>query len=658
MTSIWGFLIQTVEVSLVAIILLLMKRIFVDKLSPRWQYGIWSLLALSIVIPAGYFGNYILPVLNIFIETIKTMIEQGLHSHFINSFEIIHNFMFLPWIIGRPTSITDMIFMIYVIGIVVCFIHYCVCYWNLKKIIKRGIQASDSIYHQVEKICQHYHLKSCQNIIVLENLPSPFVFGIFHPVLVLPNQSHIDDKIILHELLHLKYKDILQNIGWSLLKSLHWCNPFLNYVFHTIHNDMESLCDQRVLELVEGEERRDYGRILLSMTNDQYPSTFGTSSISNGGKNIKKRIENIVRFKQYPKGMFLVSICIGILLLPMVITGTSTSAYIETYDDNLLSFEYQLSISSAKLIQCRTMASAIDLYAKGILKSNDLYLISVMPQQQQKNYVNVLRNKPTNIYSSNQEALYKVINLEKINNQTYKAYLLFETNEEEYDENDEIEAQYTRYAIIPIQITKEQGWKVQQIDEIIRGRDEIQTYYSIKNNSLLPVYKHLTQKVKTGIIDVDVYKIQTVNNQVESNNDIFNSGASSFSLEPNFDAEFDEGYQLLQVKYQTKSTELNNIGVYVGNLYDMKDNCKYEKDIIPEWGMNTGGYSNEESYSFQNINNLDNHTLNLAHYTEGKINNRLLTSYQELPKGYQIDIWENKKKVDSIHMEVGGEIYE
>lgn len=35
MTNIWEFLMQTIEISIVALILLLLKKIFQDKLSPR-----------------------------------------------------------------------------------------------------------------------------------------------------------------------------------------------------------------------------------------------------------------------------------------------------------------------------------------------------------------------------------------------------------------------------------------------------------------------------------------------------------------------------------------------------------------------------------------------------------------------------------------------
>ena len=89
---------------------------------------------------------------------------------------------------------------------------------------------------------------------------SPFVVGVVRPALVLPMGWAVDGKVVLHELLHLKYRDVWA--GWltTALRCLHWCNPFLWFVFDKIGNDRESLCDQRVLERLEGEERRDYGR--------------------------------------------------------------------------------------------------------------------------------------------------------------------------------------------------------------------------------------------------------------------------------------------------------------------------------------------------------------------------------------------------------------
>ena len=69
--------------------------------------------------------------------------------------------------------------------------------------------------------------------------------------------------MLLHELLHLQYRDVLWGLVLCLARCVHWCNPLLWYCANQAGNDLEALCDQRVLERLEGEERREYGRILL-----------------------------------------------------------------------------------------------------------------------------------------------------------------------------------------------------------------------------------------------------------------------------------------------------------------------------------------------------------------------------------------------------------
>lgn len=67
MYNIWGFFLQTIAVSIVAGIILLLKRIFEDKLSPKWQYGIWTLFAIRILVPVNL-TSYIIPQLALWID--------------------------------------------------------------------------------------------------------------------------------------------------------------------------------------------------------------------------------------------------------------------------------------------------------------------------------------------------------------------------------------------------------------------------------------------------------------------------------------------------------------------------------------------------------------------------------------------------------------
>ena len=52
MENIWMFLQQTAAASLTALFLLILQRIFLDKLSPRWQAAAWGVLGLVLLVPA------------------------------------------------------------------------------------------------------------------------------------------------------------------------------------------------------------------------------------------------------------------------------------------------------------------------------------------------------------------------------------------------------------------------------------------------------------------------------------------------------------------------------------------------------------------------------------------------------------------------------
>ena len=58
MFDIWGFLLQTLTVSGVAVLLLVIKVLFKDKLPPKWHFAVWGVLGIMILIPAGFNGRY------------------------------------------------------------------------------------------------------------------------------------------------------------------------------------------------------------------------------------------------------------------------------------------------------------------------------------------------------------------------------------------------------------------------------------------------------------------------------------------------------------------------------------------------------------------------------------------------------------------------
>lgn len=384
MANIWEALYQTLSVSLAAAVLLLVKWLLRDKLSPRWQYAVWGVLALRALIPADV-SRGIVPPLSFWLETARSAAELHLNSAYTSAFDVIDMGSVFPWISSAPVSVTDWLFVIYTAGVVLTLVRYAVNYARLRSLLRRGVEAGEDTRAAIEATAEKYGLRPCRAVAV-PGLKSAFVCGVFRPVLAVPEGEPPDSKIILHELLHLKYLDALQNVFWCVLRALHWCNPFMHYVFDRVGNDMESLCDQRVLERLKGEERREYGEILLGMASSAYARAPGTSSISNGAKNIARRIEAIARFKLYPRGMALVSVCVAFVLGATLLTGASadTALYLSSAPDAVS------GLAAARIERCSTIPGAIDVYVHGVIEDNAACLASVAPLGEQERYYELL----------------------------------------------------------------------------------------------------------------------------------------------------------------------------------------------------------------------------------------------------------------------------
>lgn len=367
MTDIWGFLLQTLTASGAAALLLAVKWMFRDKLSPRWQFAMWGILALMLLLPAGWGGRYALFDWPLAVEWAKSALtgEFGTLTRVAAPIP-------LPSL-AAPETLWDWLYLVYLAGVALLLARYVASYVRLRLALGRGRRVQGE---HVRAVGAEYGLPVCPAVEV-DGLPTAFICGVFRPVLALPAGVETDGKVILHELLHLKHKDVAW--GWviAFFRCLHWCNPLLWLCADWAGNDLESLCDQRVLERLEGEDRRDYGRILLSMADEKYARTPGTSSAANGGRNIRRRIEAIARFKRYPAGMALASVCVALVLAVPLAAGTRAEGPKRWSTTNTM------VMASARTTWCTTYAGAFDAYAKALLTGEVSYRAMCAPLSQQ-----------------------------------------------------------------------------------------------------------------------------------------------------------------------------------------------------------------------------------------------------------------------------------
>ena len=468
MTDLWGMLYQSLIVCLSACFLLLIKRIFKDKLSGVWQYSVWAILLVRAQIPASVTGWLFFQQAAYLFECLKVNVEKGLNSSYTSAFQLSVNRAVLPLIKGMPSSITDWLFVIYTAGVLVFLLRLIITAIRLSLLISKAADPSEAQKELIEKTAEKYGLKTGR-IKVLPEIPSPFVYGIFHQTLVLPEETVLDEKIIFHEGFHLKYHDALQNMIWHIILCLHWWNPFMHYIISLIRNDLETLCDQRVLERLTQTERKEYGQLLLVYGNEKYTNIPGTSSIANGAENITWRIEAVARFAKYPENMRLVSVCMLAIMAWPVMIG---SFAVYGYDEFAFVPQDQIEETMVKTRLCRaeTPAAALDIYGKGLLSRNGYYLAMVSELSEQEEIMNSIgMNENGHSHSlidpgesmSEEYRQFSIFNFVKAEQGGYDADLLFYPVVTEYVP-EETERDYT---LIPVHVSYDHGWIVNERGE-------------------------------------------------------------------------------------------------------------------------------------------------------------------------------------------------
>jgi len=590
MSNLWEFLLQTLTVSATALLLLLSKGIFADKLPPRWQYGIWILLALRILLPAGIRRYVILP-LPLLLETWKTAAETGLSSVYTAAWEPLSLRHVLPVYGGIPRSVTDWLFVLYGAGAVLCLLWYLLAYIRLRLAVRQGTALSAEQEEKLWSVCTKYSLSRCPAV-TLQGLPTAFVCGIFRPVLVLP-EGNADEKILLHELLHLKYRDVLWNLFWCVLRCLHWCNPLVWYVCNRIENDMESLCDSRVLERLEGEERREYGGILLSMASEKYARVPGTTSISNGGRNIARRIGALVRFKKYPKGMGLVSVCIALVLAIPTLAGT-VSVYDKDWYQPMTERELQRSMAMIRLNRCSTIAGALDTWAKGLLDDNAVCMAAASPLEEQAGIIAKLleanrmplyaAESDPDLYWRNRGSGYMIFNLEETAEETYEAWVAFDVayhldeNGEKREDTDGLLGSAS--LLVRVKVWNDGGgWVVRETGErIYADCDYNQLQFP---GSDVPYSRKMQAEGVSGTVIVTELSEYEVDNTVETSSmgGFFSSAA--FDDTPKPDAEFRYAKTHMGIEYQYWNNPGGSIPVHSVGMQNVILNDPEDAEKLP-----------------------------------------------------------------------------
>jgi beta-lactamase regulating signal transducer with metallopeptidase domain len=307
-------------------IIVLIKVLLKNKLSPSWHYYIWFLLILRLAVP--YIPNI---SLNVYKASNKA-VKQSYQKNEINKANRVTlqnavsadngksyqgnkdnqagsiskndkkaiqrkskipfslNFFLLGviWIIGAAAILTYIL-------IINSLFH--------RRISKQKHCDNQEILRMFERCKKELGIKKKVKLVYDMSSKTPLVFGLIQPSLLMPldiiKNLGIEEIrfIFLHELSHIKRKDLFVNWIVILIQSIHWFNPIIWLAFRNMKQDCELACDAQVLSHLKSSEYNVYGQAIIRLVKlIGKPTVLPVAAGIAGNAETKRRIKMISVF--------------------------------------------------------------------------------------------------------------------------------------------------------------------------------------------------------------------------------------------------------------------------------------------------------------------------------------------------------------------------
>ena len=135
----------------------------------------------------------------------------------------------------------------------------------------------------------------------LSGITTPMTYGLFRPVILLPQNTDLDNKqqleyILFHEYVHIRHYDTALKFLATVALCIHWFNPLVWVLYILFNRDIELACDECVIRRFGTDNRSAYARTLISM---EERKSFAAPFCNSFSKNaIEERIVSIMKTKK------------------------------------------------------------------------------------------------------------------------------------------------------------------------------------------------------------------------------------------------------------------------------------------------------------------------------------------------------------------------
>ncbi len=335
----------TIQGSVLVVLIVLVQFILRRRLPVRWHYLLWGLLLVRLAVP--WLPESKISIFNLVPRSIQQgrMIESLAERNEASRFGLYSGMRFAGTQEPTPQSNSKTIFakcvrmlpLLWLIGTVTIAGYVCARSISLWRTVKRERPITDSqILDLLEDCKMQMGIQTILGVVVSDRIKSPALFGFVRPRLLLPQgmlETYNMEElryVFIHELAHLRQRDIY--LGWltALLQIVHWFNPLMWFAFGRMRADRELACDTLAISTLAPHEPPEYGRTIVSLLQSfsqvrYLPSVAG---ILEDTCQIERRVKMIADYKKTSRTRWAGAM----LLLAALACIVLTNAYVAKAD--------------------------------------------------------------------------------------------------------------------------------------------------------------------------------------------------------------------------------------------------------------------------------------------------------------------------------------
>lgn len=189
---------------------------------------------------------------------------------------------------------------------------------------RRFSKAAPAGSPMIDEIMQQFHFRRLPVIRTASCGLAPLTYGCIRPVVLLPAELLADTDtlrmILTHELAHIRRRDCLRKLLFSVCLCVYWWNPACWLMLVLANRDIELACDELALRYLGADRRKAYALTLLELAARQaqpHPLCSGF-----GKPAAEERIQAIMKAKKIP--VYLTAI--AVIVAAAVVTVFATQA--------------------------------------------------------------------------------------------------------------------------------------------------------------------------------------------------------------------------------------------------------------------------------------------------------------------------------------------